>query len=54
MSLQQIDFSKTLTDDDVYDGIMNNYTDESCEEGLYVDEAIENMNILKTLILLIG
>ena len=27
MSLQQIDFSKTLTDDQVYDGIMNNYTD---------------------------
>ena len=27
MSLQQIDFSKTLTDDQVYDGIMNNYTE---------------------------
>ena len=27
MSLQQIDFSKTLTDDQVYDGIMNNYSD---------------------------
>ena len=27
MSLQQIDFSKTLTDDDVYEGIMNNYAD---------------------------
>ena len=22
---------------------MNNYTDESCEEGLYVDEAIEKI-----------
>ena len=27
MSLQQIDFSKTLSDDQVYDGIMNNYTE---------------------------
>ena len=27
MSLQQIDFSKTLTDDQVYDCIMNNYAD---------------------------
>ena len=27
MSLQQIDFSKTLTDDQVYDSIMDNYTD---------------------------
>ena len=27
MSLQQIDFSKTLTDDQVYDSIMNNYSD---------------------------
>ena len=27
MSLQQIDFSKTPTDDQVYDGIMNNYSD---------------------------
>ena len=27
MSLQQIDFSKTLTDDQVYEGIMNNYTE---------------------------
>jgi DNA-binding transcriptional regulator YhcF (GntR family) len=27
MSLQEIDFSKTLTDDQVYDSIMNNYSD---------------------------
>ena len=27
MSLQQIDFSKTLTDDQVYNGIMNNYAE---------------------------
>ena len=27
MSLQQIDFSKTLSDDQVYEGIMNNYTE---------------------------
>ena len=27
MSLQQIDFSKTLSDDQVYDSIMNNYSD---------------------------
>ena len=27
MSLEQIDFSKTLTDDQVYEGIMNNYSD---------------------------
>ena len=27
MSLQQIDFSKTLSDNQVYDGIMNNYTE---------------------------
>ena len=27
MSLEQIDFSKTLTDDQVYESIMNNYSD---------------------------
>ena len=27
MSLEQIDFSKTLTDDQVYESIMNNYSE---------------------------
>ena len=31
MNLQQVDFSKTLTDDQVYDCIMTNYSDLSKE-----------------------
>ena len=31
MSLQQVDFSKTLTDDQVYESIMTNYSDLSKE-----------------------
>ena len=31
MSLQQVDFSKTLTDDQVYESIMTNYSDFSKE-----------------------